>query len=93
RQAFLNKIWPAYKMSSDLVSNGIQSNGFGAGDSSIWEEQFEYNAFTQALYAAGLDAAQKLAIVLGLQDLAVSYNGAAGTIRSAIQRSSTDGVA
>lgn len=93
RQAFLNKIWPAYKMSSDLVCNGIQSNGFGAGDCSIWEEQFEYNAFTQALYAAGLDAAQKLAKDLGLQDLADSYNGAAGTIRSAIQRSSTDGVA
>lgn len=93
KQAFLNKIWPAYKLSADLVCNGIQANGLGAGDCSIWEEQFEYNAFTQALYAAGLDAAQKLASELGLQDIADWYNGAAGTIRSAIQRSSTDGPA
>lgn len=93
RQAFLNKIWPAYKLSADLVCTGIQSNGFGAGDCSIWEEQFEYNAFTEGLYVAGLDAAQKLAQALGLQELADSYNGAASTIRSAIQRSSTDGTA
>lgn len=89
----MNKIWPAYKLSADLVCTGIQSNGFGAGDCSIWEEQFEYNAFTEGLYVAGLDAAQKLAQALGLQELADSYNGAASTIRSAIQRSSTDGTA
>ncbi len=93
KQAFLNEIWPAYKLSADLVCNGIQDNGLGAGDCSIWEEQFEYNTFTQALYVAGLDAAQKLASMKGLQDVADWYNGAAGTIRSAIQRSSTDGSA
>ncbi|WP_069649068.1 glycoside hydrolase family 66 protein [Caloranaerobacter ferrireducens] len=87
---FLNNIWPAYKKSADFIMNNISSNGFGPADCSIWEENIEYNAFTQALYVAGLDAAQIMAKAKGLQDLADSYNGAASTIRSAIQRDSTD---
>ena len=87
---FLNNIWDAYKRSADWVMNNVQSNGFGAADCSIWEEQSEYNSFTQALYVAGLDAAQEMAKAKGLQSLADNYNGAAGTIRSAIQRRSTD---
>ncbi|WP_052487672.1 glycoside hydrolase family 15 protein [Gordoniibacillus kamchatkensis] len=57
---FLNTIWPYYKKSADFVYNYIGSDpyGFGQPDASIWEEQTEYNTFTQSLYAAGLDAAQ-----------------------------------
>ncbi len=87
---FLNNIWDAYKLSADFVLNNIQTNGFGVADCSIWEEATEYNAFTEALYVAGLDAAQEMAKAKSLQTLADSYNGAASSIRSAIQRSSTD---
>lgn len=90
KTTFLNNIWDAYKRSADFVANNIQSNGFGAADCSIWEEASEYNSFTQALYAAGLDAAQEMAKAKGLQADADNYNGAAGTIRSAIERQSTD---
>ncbi|QUH30053.1 glycoside hydrolase family 66 protein [Vallitalea guaymasensis] len=89
---FLNNIWEDYRRSADFAMNHIDSNGFGKADCSIWEEQIEYNAFTEALYAAGLDAAQEMAKAKGLQSLADNYNGAAGSIRSAIQRSSTDSV-
>ncbi|MDA3846555.1 MAG: hypothetical protein PF505_08425, partial [Vallitaleaceae bacterium] len=87
---FLNNIWDAYKLSADFVLNNVQGNGFGIADCSIWEEATEYNAFTEALYVAGLDAAQEMAKAMSLPLLADSYNGAASTIRSAIQRSSTD---
>ena len=90
KTTFLNNIWDAYKRSADFVMNNIQSNGFGVADCSIWEEQTEYNGFTEALYAAGMDAAQQMAKAKSLQALADSYNGAAGSIRSAIQRSSAD---
>lgn len=90
KTTFLNNIWDDYKRSADFVMNNIQSNGFGLADCSIWEEQTEYNAFTEGLYVAGLDAAQEMAKAKSLQSLADSYNGAASTIRSAIQRSSTD---
>lgn len=88
KAAFLSKIWTDYRRSADFALTNIQSNGFGLADCSIWEEQTEYNAFTQALFAAGLDAAAKLAKAKNLNDLADSYNGGASTIRSAIQRQS-----
>lgn len=90
KQEFLNDIWDSYKLSADLVMNSIGDSGLGAADCSIWEEQFEYNTFTQGLYVAGLDAAQEMAMAKGLQEIADAYNGAAGTIRSSIQRSVTD---
>jgi GH15 family glucan-1,4-alpha-glucosidase len=88
---FLSNIWDSYKLSADFVMTNISQGGYGAADCSIWEETVEYNAFTQALYIAGLDAAQMMAKANGLQDLAESYNGAAGTIRTAVQRDMTDG--
>lgn len=87
---FLNKIWPSYKLSADFVKNNVQNNGFGIADCSIWEEQIEYNSFTEGLYVAGLDAAQEMARAKGLQKLSDNYNGASSTIRSAIQRRSSD---
>ena len=87
---FLNHIWPAYRRSADYVLNHITTSGLGPADCSIWEEQTEYNAFTQALYVAGLDAAQYMAAAKGLQGLADMYNGGASTIRTAILRDDTD---
>lgn len=85
---FLNNIWDKYKKSADFVWSNLGSDpyGFGEEDASIWEEQIEYNAFTQALYAAGLDAAQHMARAKGLFALADDYNGAASKIRSNIQK-------
>lgn len=88
---FLNNIWTKYKKSADFVWSNLGSDpyGFGEEDASIWEETIEYNAFTQALYVAGLDAAQHMARAKGLNSLADDYNGAASKIRSSIQREDT----
>ncbi|HEU5141200.1 MAG TPA: glycoside hydrolase family 15 protein, partial [Bacillales bacterium] len=88
---FLNNIWDSYRKSADFIWLNLGSDpyGFGEPDSSIWEEDIEYNAFTQALYVAGLDAAQRMARAKGLYDLADRYNGAASKIRSNIQKSDT----
>lgn len=85
---FLNNIWDKYKKSADFVwwNLGFDPYGFGEEDASIWEEQIEYNTFTQALYVAGLDAAQHMARAKGLFSLADDYNGAASKIRSNIQK-------
>ncbi|SDN52201.1 hypothetical protein SAMN04487897_10352 [Paenibacillus sp. yr247] len=85
---FLANMWTAYKKSADFITNYIGSDpyGFGQPDASIWEEQQEYNGFTQGLYAAGLDAAQYMSRAEGLSSLADSYNGVSGKIRSNIQK-------
>jgi GH15 family glucan-1,4-alpha-glucosidase len=88
---FLNSVWDSYKLSADFVMANITPGGYGAADCSIWEETVEYNSFTQALYIAGLDAAQLMAKAKGLLDVADSYNGAAGTMRTAVQRDMTSG--
>lgn len=85
--AFLNDLWPAVQKAADFVMNNIGTNGFGPADSSIWEENIEYNTFTQSLYVIGLNAAQYLARAKGDTAKADSWNGATGTILSAIQRS------
>lgn len=88
---FLNNIWTKYRKSADFIWSNLGSDpyGFGEEDASIWEEDIEYNAFTQALYVAGLDAAQHMARAKGLNSLADDYNGAASKIRSSIQRNDT----
>ncbi|MCF6093617.1 hypothetical protein L1765_06395 [Microaerobacter geothermalis] len=89
--AFLNNIWDKYRKSADFVWSNLGSDpyGFGEEDASIWEEQIEYNAFTQGLYVAGLDAAQYMARAKNLFSLADDYNGAASKIRSNIQKEDT----
>ncbi|MEQ6390595.1 hypothetical protein RZN22_14935 [Bacillaceae bacterium S4-13-58] len=88
-EIFLNNIWDKYRKSADFIWSNLGSDpyGFGEEDASIWEEDIEYNAFTQALYVAGLDAAQHMARAKGLDSLADDYNGAASKIRSNIQKS------
>lgn len=88
---FLNNIWTKYRKSADLLWSSLGSDpyGFGLADASIWEETIEYNGFSQAVFVAGLDAAQYMARAKGLTSLADDYSGAASKIRSSIQRNDT----
>lgn len=84
--SFLNGIWPQIQNAANFVANNIQSNGLGPADASIGEEQTEYNAFTQALYVAGLRAGAIMATAESSGSSSDNWNGAASTILSAIQR-------
>lgn len=81
-----DELWPQLTAAANYVMNNIDSNGFGPQDFSIFEDMDNYGVYTytQALYAAGLEAMGKMAAQKGLQGLADSYNGAASTIKSAI---------
>ena len=87
--AFLTAMWPAVQAAANFIQNNIASSGLGAADASIWEESVQYNVFTQAFYVAGLRAAAILAQVKAAPTSADAWNGAAGTILSAVQRSDT----
>ncbi|HET9169117.1 MAG TPA: glycoside hydrolase family 15 protein [Actinospica sp.] len=84
---FLSAVWPAVQSAANFIQNNIASNGLGAPDNSIWEENFLYQVFTQAYYVAGLHAAAVLAHDESASSTADGWNGAASTILSAVQRS------
>lgn len=85
---FLDDIYDDMADAADFVMNNINSTyGFGPKDASIWEEDQEYNFFSQAMYVAGLRAAQLAAIVQAETTDRDNWNGAASTILSAMQRS------
>lgn len=87
--SFLSGVWPAVQAAANFIQNNIGSNGLGPADASIWEEAVQYNVFTQAFYVAGLRAAATLAAAESAPSSADSWNGAASTILSAVQRSDT----
>src|SRR5256885_15117422 len=61
---FLDAVWPVAQKAADFVQGEATKPGnfgFGAKDLSIWEEQPQYDVFTQTTYASGLRAAQLLA--------------------------------
>lgn len=84
-------LWPQLTAAAAYISNNIDENGFGPQDFSIWEDMDNYGVYTytQALYVAGLEAMGKMAHDKGLDSLADSYNGAASTIKTAINRDDT----
>ncbi|MBO9604500.1 MAG: carbohydrate-binding protein [Paenibacillaceae bacterium] len=84
-------IWTQLKATADYIMNNIDADGYGPQDFSIWEDLDNYGiyAYTQALYVAGLEAAAKMAAAKGLGTLADNYNGAASTIKTAINRDDT----
>jgi GH15 family glucan-1,4-alpha-glucosidase len=85
---FLDDIYPALKKAADFIMSNINSTyGFGPKDASIWEEDQEYNFFSQSMYVAGLWAAQYAAIAEGESTDRDNWTGAASTILSAMQRS------
>lgn len=83
---FLNRVWPQVQNSANWLMNNITPYGFVPADYSIWEENQEYNVWTQGWSVLGLYAAERMAQVEGQQSLTDQWNGAAGTILSAIQR-------
>ena len=87
---FLNDMWGKMKKSADFISNTMNSWGYSSADSSIWEENIEYNTFTQATYIAGMTAAQSAARAKGLTDMADWWNGVSGAIRTSLQRNDWD---
>ena len=87
--SFLSAMWPKVQAAANFVQNNIATNGLGAADASIWEEAVRYNVFTQAFYVAGLRAAATYAQLESAGSSGDSWNGAASTILSAVQRSDT----
>jgi GH15 family glucan-1,4-alpha-glucosidase len=85
--AFLADVWPAVQAAANFVENNVGSSGLGPEDSSIWEQTDQYNTFTEAFYVAGLRAAAHLALTESSASDADSWNGAASTVLSAVQRS------
>lgn len=88
--AFLDSVWSAVTASADFIETNIEPSGLGPADSSIWEEQIEYNTFTQVLYVHGLHAASLLAGERGEPALESTYLAGAQTIRDAITGSFRD---
>ena len=86
--SFLSAVWPAVQKAADFIQNGIGANGFGPADNSIWEENVEYNAFTQATYVGGLWAAEQFAADENDGSLESGWGNAATTISDAINRDS-----
>lgn len=84
---FLSDVWPAVQAAANFIEDNVGSNGLGPEDNSIWEQTDQYNTFTEAFYVAGLRAAAHLGLTEGSSSDADSWNGAASTILSAIQRS------
>ncbi len=87
--AFLSAMWPAVKKAAGFIASGTGANGFGPADHSIWEEDLEYNSFTQATYVAGLWAAGQLAADEGDTASKNSWTATASTITAALNRDST----
>jgi len=86
--AFRDAVWPQVLKAANFVSSNLASNGLGPKDASIWEEQQEFNTFTQALYISGLWAAEALAQSKGDTSDADTWSNAAGSIATALQTSS-----
>ncbi len=84
---FLADVWPAVQAGANFIQQSIGSNGLGPEDNSIWEQTDQYNTFTEAFYVAGLRAAAHLALTESSASDADSWNGAASTVLSAVQRS------
>jgi GH15 family glucan-1,4-alpha-glucosidase len=84
---FLAAVWPAVQAGANFLESNVGTNGLGPEDSSIWEQTDQWNTFSEAFYVAGLRAGAHLALTESNPSDADSWNGAASTILSAVQRS------
>lgn len=83
---FVTMIWPKIQLSANFVKNNINNQlSLGPADNSIWEENYNYWTFTQGMYVAGLNAAQKLALIENNRVEADNWSKTAGRITSGIQ--------
>jgi len=86
---FLDAVWPVAQKAADFVQGQAtkpENFGFGAKDFSIWEEQPQFNVFTQTTYASGLRSAQLLAEERQEASKAVVWGQVSGSIAQAIFR-------
>jgi GH15 family glucan-1,4-alpha-glucosidase len=79
-------VYEAVRRAAEFVSNNINDNGYGPGDFSIWEEDFEWAAFTQANFASGLNAAHLLAQQVGDADHASQWLNSGRRVLDTIHR-------
>jgi GH15 family glucan-1,4-alpha-glucosidase len=79
-------VYEAVRRSADYISNSVNEHQFGPGDHSIWEEQFQWNTFTQVTYASGLNAARFLAEAVGETDRANTWLDSGNRILTVIYR-------
>lgn len=85
---FLHNMWSHVKAMADfLISKINRTNGLMGPDASIWEEEIEYNVFSQATSIAGLKSAAEIANILGYHSDRTKWLTAAAVITSSIQRS------
>jgi GH15 family glucan-1,4-alpha-glucosidase len=90
---FVQNIWPSVQKSANFIMNNIDATtGLGASDHSIWEQDQEFYTFTQAMNVVGLYAAENIGQMEGATSSVDSWNGAAGTILSNVQKSDTSSV-
>ena len=81
-----SSVYEAVQRTADFVKSSLRQEGFGPGDFSIWEEDFEWATFTQANYASGLNAARLLAEQMGDGDRAARWLDGARVVLNAIHR-------
>jgi hypothetical protein len=79
-------VYEAVTRSAEYISNNVNEHGFGPADFSIWEEDFQWNTFTQVTYASGLNAARLMAESLGETERANKWLDAGRRILDAIHR-------
>jgi hypothetical protein len=82
-------VYDAVSRTADFLKNNINDHGFGPGDFSIWEEDFEWATFTQVNYASGLNAAHLLAQQMGDADHANQWLNSGRRILDTIHRSAS----
>lgn len=87
---WLNEMYDSVNKCANFFASNINStNGLMGPDKSIWEEETEYNVFSQAAAVTSLKAAAKIAEIKGYTTDEVNYMSAAAKITNAIQRSTT----
>jgi hypothetical protein len=79
-------VYDAVTRAADFIANSINEHGYGPADHSIWEEDFQWNTFTQVTYASGLNAARLLAQDMGESERVSRWRGGAQRVLDAIHR-------
>jgi GH15 family glucan-1,4-alpha-glucosidase len=82
-------VYEAVRRTAEYLRSNINQQGFGPGDFSIWEEDFEWNTFTQADFASGLNAAHLLAQQMGEADSASQWLNSGRRVLDTIHRSAS----
>jgi GH15 family glucan-1,4-alpha-glucosidase len=82
-------VYDAVQRTAEYVRNNINDKGYGPGDFSIWEEDFEWATFTQASFASGLNAAHLLAEQRGDTDHANQWLASGRRVLDTLHRAAS----